>query len=53
MVGNDFDEDIVPTEALGMKNFLLTDCLINKNQQNTSDHPQGDFEALKDYLDTI
>ena len=50
MVGNDVDEDMVPTEKLGMKVFLLTDCLINKNGQDISSYPQGDFEALKKYL---
>lgn len=51
MVGNDFDEDIVPTEALGMQGFLLTDCMINKNEQDISNYPQGDFDALKAYLE--
>lgn len=50
MVGNDFDEDIVPTEALGMKNFLLTDCLINKNEADISKYPHGDFQVLKKYI---
>ena len=53
MVGNDFDEDILTTETLGMQGFLLTDCLINKNNQDTSNYPQGDFEALKVYLEKI
>ena len=51
MVGNDFDEDVVPTEALGMKTFLLTDCLINKKGTDISNYPQGDFEALKKYIE--
>ena len=51
MVGNDFDEDILTTETLGMKGFLLTDCLINKNEQDISGYPQGDFEALRNYLE--
>ena len=50
MIGNDVDEDMVPTEKLGMKVFLLTDCLINKNGQDISSYPQGDFEVLKKYL---
>lgn len=53
MVGNDFDEDILPTQMLGMKGFLLTDCLINKRGQDISKYPQGDFEALKNYLENI
>lgn len=51
MVGNDYEEDIVPTEKLGMQGFLLTDCLINKNDRDISEYPQGDFEALKVYLE--
>ena len=51
MVGNDFDEDIVTTESLGMQGFLLTDCIINKNNKDTSKYPQGDFEALRTYLE--
>lgn len=51
MVGNDFDEDILTTETLGMKGFLLTDCLINKNDQDISGYPQGDFETLRKYLE--
>lgn len=51
MVGNDFDEDIVPTQMLGMQGFLLTDCLINKKEQDISKYPQGDFEALRAYLE--
>lgn len=53
MVGNDFDEDIVPTEKLGMQGFLLTDCLINKKEQDIHKYPQGDFAALKKYLQNI
>jgi len=51
MVGNDVEEDIVPTKQLGMKNFLLTNCLINKKEQDISEIPQGDFTALKIYLE--
>lgn len=51
MVGNDFEEDIVPTKALGMKTFLLTDCLINKNEADISNCEHGDFAALKKYME--
>jgi len=50
MVGNDFGEDILPTEKLGIQGFLLTDCLIHKGSQDISAYPQGDFEDLKKYL---
>lgn len=51
MVGNDYDEDLVPTAALGMKGFLLNDCLINKREQDLSGCPQGGFKELKEYLE--
>ena len=52
MVGNDADEDMV-AEKLGMKVFLLTDCLINKSNTDISKYPHGDFNALIDYIKTI
>ena len=53
MVGNDVEEDMVPTEKLGMERFLLTNCLINRKDRDISELPQGDFEALKMYLKTL
>lgn len=49
MVGNDISEDMA-AESLGMKVFLLTDCLINKDQEDISRYPQGGFEKLMLYL---
>ena len=49
MVGNDVVEDMV-AETLGMKVFLLTDCLINKNNEDISRYPQGDFAKLAEFL---
>lgn len=49
MVGNDVQEDMV-VEALGMKVFLLTDCLINKKEVDISVYPRGSFEELKKYI---
>ena len=49
MVGNDVSEDMI-TERLGMKTFLLTDCLINKNGEDISKWPHGGFEELKEFL---
>lgn len=50
MVGNDVTEDLV-AETLGMRVFLLTDCLINKTQQDLSRYPQGSFLQLWAYLE--
>ena len=52
MVGNDVSEDMV-AEKLGMKVFLLTDCLINKKNADISACPQGSFRQLVDYIETL
>ena len=49
MVGNDVGEDMI-TEKLGMKVFLLTDCLINKKDVDISVYPNGGFKELMEYL---
>ena len=49
MVGNDVGEDMI-TRQLGMQVFLLTDCLINKTDEDISAYPNGDFDALMEYL---
>ncbi len=49
MVGNDVGEDMI-TERLGMKVFLLTDCLINKDNVDISKYPNGSFGELMLYL---
>jgi len=49
MVGNDVTEDMI-TETMGMKVFLLTDCLINKDGKDISAYPHGSFPELKEYL---
>ena len=50
MVGNDVTEDMVAKE-LGMEVFLLTDCLINKENKDISGYPNGSFGELKAYLE--
>lgn len=50
MVGNDVDEDIVPSQKLGMRAFLLTDCMINKRNVDISTIPHGGFDELHSYL---
>ena len=52
MVGNDVGEDMV-AETLGMKTFLLTDCLINKTDAPITNWPHGDFAALNQWLETL
>lgn len=52
MVGNDVQEDMV-AETLGMKVFLLTDCLIDRVQTDLSRYPHGGFEELSAFLEGI
>ena len=52
MVGNDVGEDMI-AEQLGCKVFLLTDCLINKENKDISIYPNGSFEELMKFIDTL
>ena len=52
MVGNDVSEDMV-AESLGMKVFLLTDCLINKLNVDISRYPNGSFPELLEYIRSL
>lgn len=45
MVGNDVSEDMV-AETVGMKVFLLTDCLINKEMKDISQYRRGSFDQI-------
>ena len=49
MVGNDVAEDMIAA-TLGMRVFLLTPCLINKNGSDISVYPHGDFGDLMRYV---
>ena len=52
MVGNDAMEDTA-AEKLGIRVFLLTDCLINKDGRDISQYPQGGFDDLLKFVDTL
>lgn len=52
MVGNDVGEDMIAGK-LGMKTFLLTDCLINRVQADIDAYPHGSFEALEAYIESL
>ena len=49
MVGNDVDEDLI-AEELGMRVFLLTDCLINKSGKDIAAYPHGSFPELLTFI---
>ncbi len=52
MVGNDVGEDMV-AETLGMRVFLLTDCLINKSGADISAWPHGGFDELNRFTEAL
>ena len=52
MVGNNAEEDMI-AETLGMKVFLLTNCLINEKNADISKYPQGGFEELKNFISKL
>lgn len=52
MVGNDVSEDMV-AQALGMRVFLLTDCLINRENRDISVYPNGSFPELISYVKAL
>ncbi len=52
MVGNDVDEDMI-AQKLGIKVFLLTDCLINKSGADISLYPHGSFPELMAFIASL
>lgn len=50
MVGNDVTDDMVAA-TLGLRVFLLTDNLINRDGADIAQYPHGDFAALQAYID--
>ena len=52
MVGNDALEDGAAMQ-IGMRVFLLTDCLINKENADISSYPKGSFPELLEYIREI
>ena len=52
MVGNDVTEDMV-AQTIGMDVFLLTDCLLNKEEKDYSQYPQGGFDEMMEYIKTF
>lgn len=50
MVGNDVNEDMVAASSVGMSVFLITDCIINKDNADISVYPHGSFDDLRKYI---
>jgi FMN phosphatase YigB (HAD superfamily) len=49
MIGNDVREDMVVAEH-GMETFLVTDCLINRDDRPLHPYRKGSLEELFDFL---
>ena len=49
MIGNDVGEDMV-AQNIGMNVFLLTDCIINKSEEDINKYKHGNFDELLEYL---
>ena len=49
MVGNDVNEDMCAAE-IGIKTFLLTDCMLNAEGKDISSYDRGGFPELEEYL---
>jgi len=52
MVGNDVGEDMIAGK-LGMKTFLLTDCLINRVNEDIEKYQHGSFKDLERYIEDL
>lgn len=52
MVGNDVQEDMIASQ-LGMSVYLVTDCLINRNNTNISIFPNGNLIDLLKYINNL
>ena len=52
MVGNDAAEDMA-AEKIGIKVFLLPKWLVNRDNLDISAYPQGDFDDLLTYIDSL
>ncbi|MBQ9925963.1 MAG: HAD family hydrolase [Clostridia bacterium] len=53
MVGNNVSEDILPTAALGIRNILVTDCLINEQDLPLDGYETCTFAELKDKIEAL
>ena len=49
MVGNDATEDTA-AELAGIQVFLITDCLINRENKDLSHWPHGGFDELEKFI---
>ncbi len=50
MIGNSVEEDILPTKALGIESFLVTDFIENPNRVDIGAFRQGSIEDAEEFL---
>ena len=53
MVGNDVEEDMEAGLKAGMQVFLITDCMINKNDRDIEKYPHGTFGDLRKFIEEL
>lgn len=49
MIGNDVDEDMCAAE-LGFDTYLITDCIVNRNNKDYSMYKNGTFKEFYNFL---
>ena len=52
MIGNDAHEDMIASQ-LGIKTYLVTDCLINSKGIDLNRYPHGSFEEMVRFVETL
>lgn len=52
MIGNDVNEDMIALD-LGIECFLLTNCLINKDNKDISKYRNGDYLDLLKFIKSV
>ncbi len=49
MVGNDVEDDMVSSSSLGIRNYLVTDFLLNRKERDVNQWPHGSFEEFLEF----
>lgn len=52
MVGNDVQEDIIAGK-LGLKTFLIKDCLLHRTDDETAADYEGDYESFYEFVKSL
>ena len=52
MIGNDTRDDFC-AHALGIPVFVLTECLINRDNVDLDEYPHGGFDELIEYINSL